>query len=92
VECGHFGAGYIKLELPVFHIGYFKNTQQVLQCICKSCSRVLLEDDDRRAFLRRFRSPKLERLARGFLFKKVLEKCKRARLCSSCGAVNGAVK
>jgi DNA-directed RNA polymerase III subunit RPC1 len=23
---GHFG--YIKLELPVFHIGYFKNTLQ----------------------------------------------------------------
>lgn len=24
---GHFG--YVKLELPVFHIGYFKNTLQV---------------------------------------------------------------
>ena len=29
-ECtGHFG--YIRLELPVFHIGYFKNTVQILQ-------------------------------------------------------------
>lgn len=26
---GHFG--YIRLELPVFHIGYFKNTVQILQ-------------------------------------------------------------
>jgi hypothetical protein len=47
---GHFG--YIRLELPVFHIGYFKNTVQILQCICKSCSHVLLTEDERRAFLR----------------------------------------
>ena len=43
-ECsGHFG--YINLGLPVFHIGYFKHTISVLQCICKNCSRVLLKDD-----------------------------------------------
>ena len=30
---GHFG--YIKLELPVFHIGYFKTTLFILQVICK---------------------------------------------------------
>eukprot|EP00198_Chlamydomonas_reinhardtii_P014024 XP_001703361.1 predicted protein [Chlamydomonas reinhardtii] len=46
---GHFG--YIKLELPVFHIGYFKNTVQILQCICKACSRVLLPDEERRETL-----------------------------------------
>ena len=46
-ECtGHFG--YIKLELPVFHIGYFRSTLQILQCICKTCARVLLTDKDRR--------------------------------------------
>lgn len=33
-ECvGHFG--HIELELPVFHIGYFKATLNVLQRICK---------------------------------------------------------
>ncbi len=26
-------AGYIKLELPVFHIGYFRNTVQLLQVL-----------------------------------------------------------
>ncbi|KXZ56345.1 hypothetical protein GPECTOR_1g305 [Gonium pectorale] len=46
---GHFG--YIRLELPVFHIGYFKNTVQILQCICKSCSRVLLPEEERRETL-----------------------------------------
>lgn len=44
--------GYLKLELPVFHIGYFKSTVQILQCICKGCSRVLLPEDERRAYLR----------------------------------------
>ena len=33
-ECtGHFA--YIDLELPVFHIGYFRTTISILQCICK---------------------------------------------------------
>ena len=33
-ECmGHFG--HIELELPVFHIGYFKATLNILQRICK---------------------------------------------------------
>ena len=35
---GHFG--YIQLELPVFHAGYFKHTLAILQCICKKCCRV----------------------------------------------------
>ena len=47
---GHFG--YIQLELPVFHIGYFKSTVQVLQCICKGCSRVMLGEEERRSFLK----------------------------------------
>jgi hypothetical protein len=30
---GHYG--YVKLALPVFHIGYFRPTITMLQCICK---------------------------------------------------------
>lgn len=36
----------------MFHIGYFKNTVQILQCICKSCSRVLLPDTERQVWLK----------------------------------------
>lgn len=39
-------AGFLKLELPVFHIGYFKHVLQLLCCICKSCSGVLLDQDE----------------------------------------------
>ena len=48
-------AGYIRLWLPVFHIGYLKSTLVTLQCICKACSRVLLPPDERTRFLRMFR-------------------------------------
>jgi len=45
IDCaGHFG--YIKLALPVFHIGFFKHTLTILQCICKSCSRILLTEEE----------------------------------------------
>jgi DNA-directed RNA polymerase III subunit RPC1 len=90
-ECtGHFG--YIALELPVFHIGYFRNTQQILQCICKSCARVLLNDEDRRVFARRFRSSSLERTRREAVFRRVLDRCKRVKFCPHCGEFNGPVK
>lgn len=33
-ECvGHFG--YLDLALPVFHVGHFRATIQILQSICK---------------------------------------------------------
>lgn len=47
-----YSAGYIKLELPVFHIGYLKAVHAILQCICKTCSHVLLEVEERRKFLK----------------------------------------
>ena len=35
---GHYG--YIRLVLPVFHVGFFKHVLGILQCICKvSASR-----------------------------------------------------
>ncbi|DBB09251.1 hypothetical protein WJX82_001205 [Trebouxia sp. C0006] len=90
-ECtGHFG--YIKLELPVFHIGYMKPTLQILQAICKHCSHVLLDADDRRKYLKRMTSPKLERTQKAATFKAVGDKCKRCKLCPWCGSVNGTVK
>ena len=91
VDCaGHFG--YIKLELPVFHIGYFKNIISVLQCVCKSCSRILLSDADRQVFLKRYRNPRMEITQRRALYKKLTEKCKRCRTCPHCGDYNGVTK
>lgn len=87
---GHFG--YIKLELPVFHIGYFRSTMQILQCVCKCCGRVLLSDNERRVAARKFRNSSMERVRRENLFKRVLDRCKRVRICPHCGETNGPVK
>ena len=54
VDCpGHFGV--LKLALPVFHVGYFKHLLNILQCICKDCSKLLLSEDERQRFLKRIK-------------------------------------
>ena len=91
VDCaGHFG--YIRLALPVFHIGYLRHTLHILQCVCKNCSRVLLPDSDRTSFLSRMRHPRTDVLAKSATVKKVIEKCKKTKRCPYCDAPNGTVK
>ncbi|SCU93222.1 LAMI_0E13630g1_1 [Lachancea mirantina] len=87
---GHFG--HIKLALPVFHVGYFKSTIQVLQAICKGCARVLLSEEDKRQFLSELRRPGIDNLRRMGILKKVLDQCKKQRRCLHCGGLNGVVK
>ncbi|XP_020179213.1 DNA-directed RNA polymerase III subunit 1 [Aegilops tauschii subsp. strangulata] len=89
-ECpGHFG--YLKLALPVFNIGFFNNILDVVKCICKGCSRVLLVEKDRREFLKKMRQPRAEPLVKFALMKKVRDKCKLSR-CPWCGFINGVAK
>ncbi|GLB33325.1 putative DNA-dependent RNA polymerase [Lyophyllum shimeji] len=87
---GHYA--YIKLVVPVFHIGYFKHTIGILQAICKTCARVLLEEPDRRVFLKRFRRPNLENMQRQALTKAVNTMARKCVYCPYCSATNGAVK
>lgn len=87
---GHFG--HIKLALPVFHVGYFKATIQILQCICKDCSALLLSDKDKKQFLSEIRRPGIDNLRRMAVLKKVNDQCKKQRRCLRCGALNGVVK
>lgn len=87
---GHFG--FIQLELPVFHAGYFKHTLTILQCVCKKCSRVLITPELRKTLLKRILTTKVDALARAGLFKKVIEQCKRSPICNYCKYSNGVVK
>ncbi|KAI8072537.1 hypothetical protein BC940DRAFT_292818 [Gongronella butleri] len=90
-ECaGHWG--YLKLVLPIFHAGYFRATINILQTICKSCSHVMLEEADRRSFLRRLRSQGIDNYQRSRVIKSISEKCKKVTYCPHCKAVNGTVK
>jgi DNA-directed RNA polymerase III subunit RPC1 len=90
-ECsGHFG--HVRLPLPVFHIGYLKYIQATLQNICKDCSKVLLQEPERRQFLKELRRPGIDNLRRSAILKKINEQCRKARTCPYCGSIQGVIR
>ena len=70
---GHYG--HIQLALPVFHIGYLKPLIAVLQCICKSCSRVLVPFPERARTQRQMAHPLVahDYVRRAAVVKRVVE-------------------
>lgn len=90
-ECvGHFG--YIDLELPVFHVGYFKAVITILQTICKTCSHVLLNEKMRKVYRAKLRNSKIPYLTKKALRKQIQEVCKKVSCCPKCNNINGMVK
>lgn len=87
---GHFA--HIQLHLPVFHVGFFKTILTTLQSICKSCSRVLLQEGDRRTFLRRLRAPRIDNVQRMTVLKAAIKEAKKVVYCPYCQNSNGVVK
>ncbi|KAK3350192.1 hypothetical protein B0T25DRAFT_261974 [Lasiosphaeria hispida] len=87
---GHFG--HVRLPLPVFHIGYLKYIQATLQNICKDCSKVLLEENERRTVLKELRRQGIDNLKRSQILKRVNEQCRKARTCPYCGSVQGVIR
>ncbi|KYO27634.1 DNA-directed RNA polymerase III subunit RPC1 [Alligator mississippiensis] len=87
---GHYG--YIDLELPCFHVGYFKAVIGILQMICKTCCRIMLTSEEKKQFLDYLKRPGLTYLQKRGLKKKVSEKCRKKSICPYCGAFNGTVK
>ena len=65
---------------------------EVLSDSLQSCAHVLLEEPDRRAYLKRFRKPNLENIQRQALFKAVNAMARKVVYCPYCSATNGAVK
>ncbi|XP_033840470.1 DNA-directed RNA polymerase III subunit RPC1 isoform X2 [Periophthalmus magnuspinnatus] len=87
---GHYG--YLDLELPCFHVGYFKAIIGILQMICKTCSRIMLSKDERLQFVDYLKRPNLAYLQKRGLKKKISDKCRKKTICLSCSAYNGPVK
>ncbi|XP_010606158.1 DNA-directed RNA polymerase III subunit RPC1 isoform X3 [Fukomys damarensis] len=87
---GHYG--YIDLELPCFHVGYFRAVIGILQMICKTCCHILLSKEEKQQFLDHLKRPGLTYLQKRGLRKKVSDKCRKKSLCHHCGAFNGTVK
>jgi DNA-directed RNA polymerase III subunit RPC1 len=89
---GHFGV--VRLHLPVFHVGLMKHTLELLHCVCKRCSRVLLEPEQTRPmFAARLRAAAHDRLLAQAVFTTLVSHCKtRGKSCPYCQAPNGPVK
>lgn len=89
---GHFG--YIDLQLPVFHAGYFRNVIEILQTICKNpnCGRVLLNADIMIQYHRRLRNPNITYVMKKSIRTQIRDKAKKCSKCPHCGYVNGLVK
>lgn len=89
---GHYGC--LNLALPVFNIGYIGSILDLLKCICKSCSHILLPEEERREFLKKMRNSKLDSLQKSELRKKIIKKLssKQVVKCLGCRYLNGKVK
>lgn len=87
---GHWG--YVRLEAACFHIGYLAYTIDVLNSICKTCSRVLLSDKSRQNNLKTLRKPTTDSFQRKALLKRLQAECKKTRRCPHCDASNGPVR
>lgn len=87
---GHYGV--IKLRLPVYNIGYVKATISVLQCVCKTCSRILVPVHHRERIVTKMRDPDKDALSKKSELKALVALCKKVKTCPYCGAPNGPVK
>lgn len=87
---GHYG--YLDLELPCFHVGYFKATIGILQMICKTCSSIMLTKEEKLQFMDFLKRPNLPYLQKRGLKKKISDKCRKRTICLNCAAYNGSVK
>jgi ferredoxin len=77
---GHFGV--INLALPVYHIGYMKQILSVLRMVCRSCSRILLTDDEMKVFRKAVRSKRnFEMSRRKEVQKRIIKQCEKAKNC-----------
>ena len=94
-----FHIGYFKHTIGVLQaICKVRNTRQSRGLVepntflIQTCARVLLEEPDRRTYLKRFRRPILENMQRQSLSKAVNSMARKVVYCPYCSATNGAVK
>jgi DNA-directed RNA polymerase III subunit RPC1 len=89
--CGHWG--HVTLHQPVLHVGYFKHLINLLYCVCKTCSRLLLSEEDKKKFLLRSRRCH-DAMQRKILLKTLVIKCKRENFClhPDCRAPQGVLR
>ncbi|CAH8636066.1 unnamed protein product [Schistosoma intercalatum] len=86
---GHWG--YFDLPTPIYHVGYTWHIVKILQTICKTCSRVLLSEQQRTRFLISCSNPSLDYVHKKQLRKAIHKLSSRIHVCPFCSALNGVV-
>ncbi|KAF7456702.1 dna-directed rna polymerase iii rpc1 [Cryptosporidium felis] len=87
---GHWG--YIDLQQPVFHVGYFKHLYGVLCCICKNCGGFLLSPEEKRQYLLRLKQSYSIAHSYRLQFRKLVERCKKIKICPKCASQQGQLR
>lgn len=64
----------------------------ILQCICKKCSHILLDESKKERYRGRLNNPNLDYKEKKAIRKKIIDECKKVRICPSCKELNGVVK
>ena len=88
---GHFG--YVRLNLPIYHIGFFKKIIGILRCICKNCSRILLQEEEKHQI--RLKASKIKIMSNArmkSIIGDISKLCDKVKICPYCGALNGKIK
>ena len=81
---GHFG--HIELAEPVLHVAFVTITHTLLVATCRSCGRILLPEDEVKAYREQiaakgYTTPNIvERIS-----KEIVAKAKKAKVCPHCG-------
>ncbi|KAH8866973.1 DNA-directed RNA polymerase III subunit RPC1 [Schistosoma japonicum] len=86
---GHWG--YFDLPTPIYHVGYTWHIVKILQTICKTCSRVLLPEQQRTKFLISCSNTNLDYVHKKQLRKAIHKLSSRVHVCPFCSALNGVV-
>ena len=81
---GHFG--YIELASPVYHPGFIKHIEKVLNAVCENCGRLTLPQEEREKFWQKIR-PQVRKngYANWDIVKKVLAAAIKEKRCPYCG-------
>lgn len=85
----HFDAFFVFTSLSSLNL---RNHDWPLPFLPQSCSKVLIEERERRTFLKRLRNPNLDGVQRTAILKALNAMCKKVTRCPHCFEFNGTVK
>jgi len=80
---GHFG--HIELPVPVIHVGFAKTIHTLLKATCRSCGRILLNDEEIKSFKEELEKEKQSGRPYRHIYFKVIQKATSTQTCPHCG-------